>query len=58
MTAKEWTIHGLSVELRMDRRTVADLVKDIDPVTTDGRSKKYLMRDVFTELLLTRIKKG
>jgi hypothetical protein len=43
--AQEWTVNALSVELKMDRRTVAKRLERIRPVRTEGIAKYYLLAD-------------
>lgn len=46
MTPQLWSISGLSVELGMDRRTVASRLKDLEPADTRGKTKLYKMSEV------------
>jgi len=46
MIAQEWTVSGLSVELGVDRRTIAKRLSGVTPVRTEGKSNYYLMADV------------
>jgi phage terminase Nu1 subunit (DNA packaging protein) len=45
MTPQDWTISGLSVELGVDRRTLAKRLADVTPVREDGKSQYYRMKD-------------
>ncbi|MCP4545937.1 MAG: DUF1441 family protein [bacterium] len=51
MQAQHWTISALSVELKMDRRTLARRLESVKPVSMKGRAHLYLMTDVFEVLL-------
>lgn len=46
MTPKGWSISALAVEFRLDRRTVAGRVADIEPVSETGNAKLYRLADV------------
>lgn len=45
MTAKSWSVSGLAVELKVDRRTVAAALAGVEPADEDGRGKRYFMAD-------------
>jgi hypothetical protein len=47
MVPRGWSISALAVELRMDRRTVAQRIADLKPVSETGRAKLYSLADVF-----------
>jgi len=49
--AQEWTISGLAVELRMDRRTIGKALTGVDPVRSDNKTDFYLMADVVRAML-------
>jgi hypothetical protein len=51
LQAQEWTASALSVEFKMDRRTVAKRLEKIRPVHTEGVAKYYLMVDAAPALL-------
>lgn len=46
LKAREWSVSGLSVELKMDRRTLGKRLEGLDPVRINGRSSLYMMSDV------------
>ena len=46
MTPRGWSISGLAVELRMDRRTVAARIANLQPIGQNARSKLYSLADV------------
>ena len=46
LTAQKWSITGLSVELNMDRRTIAKALKDTEPAGKEGKATVYWMADV------------
>jgi hypothetical protein len=50
MQPQLWTLNGLSVELGLDRRTLAKRLHGLQPVKVDGDSRKYLLRDVLEQL--------
>ena len=52
MIAKEWTLSGLSVELKRDRRTIAKSIDkgNVQPVRADNKAKYYRMADVVAAL--------
>ena len=52
MTAKavERTINRLSIELGKDRRTVAKVLKDTEPVRVEGRYRYYTVRQYIDAL--------
>lgn len=49
--AKEWTLSGLSVELRMDHRGLSKKIEDVKPCRENKRSKFYRMADVVRALV-------
>src|SRR4051812_38098842 len=49
--AQEWTVNGLSVELKLDRRTVAKRLEKVTPCRTEGVAKYYRMVDAAPALL-------
>ncbi len=49
--AKEWTLSGLSVELRMDHRGLSKKIEDVAPCRTTKRSKFYRMADIVRALI-------
>jgi len=49
--AKEWTLSGLSVELRMDHRGLSKKIEDVKPSRENKRSKFYRMADVVRALV-------
>lgn len=49
--AQEWTINGLSVEFRIDRRTVAKRMEPVRPVRVEGVAKYYAMVDAAPALV-------
>lgn len=51
MTPKGWSISALAVEFRMDRRTVAGKIADIEPVSETGSAKLYRLADVAEALV-------
>jgi len=53
LQAQEWTISGLSVELKKDRRILARIIDDanLDPVRVEGRSRYYRMADVVQAMI-------
>lgn len=53
MLPQEWSISGLSVELGMDRRTLAKRLADVAPVREDAKGKLYRMRDVLVAVYET-----
>jgi phage terminase Nu1 subunit (DNA packaging protein) len=58
MTAQEWTISGLSVELGMDRRTLAKRLSDVTPVREAGKSQYYRMKDVVEAVFVANAPAG
>ncbi len=46
LTAQEWTVSGLSVELGLDRRTLGKHLKGVKPIREAGKSKYYYMAQV------------
>ena len=57
LKAQRWTISSLAVELGKDKRTMARLVADVDPVYVDGKSSYYLMKDAVDRLVSDKGKK-
>lgn len=51
MTPQGWSISALAVEFRMDRRTVASRIADIEPVSETGNAKLYRLADVAEALV-------
>ena len=49
--AKEWTLSGLSVELRMDHRGLSKKIEDVKPCRENKRSRFYRMADVVRALV-------
>ncbi len=49
--AKEWTLSGLSVELRMDHRGLSKKIEDVKPCRETKRSKFYRMADIVRALV-------
>ena len=49
--AKEWTLSGLSVELRMDHRGLSKKIEDVKPCRETKRSKFYRMADIVRALI-------
>lgn len=45
MTQNLWTVSSLAVEFNLDRRTVAQRLKVIEPIEVKGRVKKYKLDD-------------
>lgn len=45
MTQNLWTVSSLAVEFNLDRRTVAQRLKVIEPIEISGRVKKYKLDD-------------
>ncbi len=52
MTAQHWSISGLSVELKLDRRTLAKRLQGLEPDSEDKRAKYYLMASVIEHLYI------
>lgn len=52
--AQEWTTNALSVELKIDRRTVAKRLEKVRPCRVEGIAKYYLMVDAAPALLMPR----
>lgn len=46
----DYTVNSLSVTLGMDRRTIADRFRDVEPARIEGRSKLYTLAQVITVL--------
>lgn len=53
LTRKDYTISGLAVELRRDKRTIASIIDEsnIDPVRKKGAYKYYHISDIVTAML-------
>jgi phage terminase Nu1 subunit (DNA packaging protein) len=53
MIAQDWSINGLSVELKMDRRTVAKIIdeSDVESAGNKGNYKTYRMAAVVNAML-------
>lgn len=49
--AKEWTLSGLSVELRMDHRGLSKKIEDVKTCRETKRSKFYRMADIVRALI-------
>jgi len=49
--AKEWTLSGLSVELRMDHRGLSKKIEDVKTYRETKRSKFYRMADIVRALI-------
>jgi hypothetical protein len=51
MTPTAWSISGLAIELDIDRRKAAALVRDLEPVEREGRVAMYRMADAVAALV-------
>ena len=49
--AKEWTLSGLAVELRMDHRGLSKKIEDVKACRETKRSKFYRMADIVRALI-------
>ena len=56
--AEHWSISGLSVELGIDRRALAKLLAEIEPVRISGPSKLYLMAPVVWAMIKRQTGEG
>lgn len=54
--AQEWTVNGLSVELKLDRRTVAKRLEKVPPCRTEGIAKYYRLVDAAPALLVPELR--
>lgn len=54
MTAKKWSINGLSTELGVDRRTLARKLRDAEPAGQGPNGPVYWMKDAFGLLIRPR----
>jgi phage terminase Nu1 subunit (DNA packaging protein) len=54
--AQEWTVSGLSVELKVDRRTVAKRLENVPPCRVEGVAKYYRLVDAAPAILLPDVK--
>jgi phage terminase Nu1 subunit (DNA packaging protein) len=44
--AQLWSVNGLSVEFKLDRRTVAKRIESVPPAKSDGRTAMWRIADV------------
>jgi len=53
LTAKDWTISALAVELKRDKRTVAEIIDNskIKPVRAKGAYKYYKLADIVNAMV-------
>jgi len=56
--AQHWSISALSVELKMDRRTVGKYLAGVKPVAAQGKSDLYVMADVVRAILVVKTGTG
>lgn len=53
LTSQDWSISGLAVELRKDKRTIATIIDEsqVKPVCKKGKSNLYKMVDIVAAML-------